>query len=60
MQEITVDIAPNGNPTVSVKGVKGSACKALTAEFEKGLGKKVSSKETKEFYEQQPAQVKQR
>ena len=51
MEEIFVDCDPHGGVAVSVKGVKGSGCKKLTAEFEKSLGKEMSSEKTREYFE---------
>lgn len=46
---ITVEIDADGNPVVSVKGVKGKSCKDLTADLEKALGKVTDSSNTREF-----------
>ena len=51
MEQITVEIDAEGNPTVSVAGVKGSGCKKLTADLEAALGKVTDSKNTREFAE---------
>lgn len=53
-EKIIVDFDENGNPTVSVEGVKGRSCKDLTAALEKALGKVTSDKTTAE-YTQQPS-----
>lgn len=37
-ERITVEIDPEGNPTVTARGVKGEGCKALTAPLEAALG----------------------
>ena len=58
--EITITIDTQGNSTIAVKGVKGSGCKALTKEFEEGLGKTISDTKTKEYHEQQEVQIKAR
>jgi len=58
--EITITIGTDGATKVAVKGVKGRGCKALTAEFEKGLGKVTSDENSKEFYEEQQTQIKAR
>ena len=50
-EEITVTIAPDGEVKVSVKGVKGKACKALTKGLEAALGEVGHSQATKEAYE---------
>lgn len=59
-EEIIIDVAPNGEVKLEVKGVKGRGCKALTKEFEESLGKKVSDVETKEIYEQERIPAKNR
>lgn len=51
MQEVTTTIQTDGSSKIEVKGVKGRSCTALTADFEKALGKKVSDTPTKEMYE---------
>lgn len=52
-EEITVDIAPDGEITVSVAGHAGPGCRDLTAQFEAALGETVSDRKTPE-YAQQP------
>jgi hypothetical protein len=51
MEQVTVEIDADGNPTVKVTGVKGSGCKKLTADLEAALGKVTDSKNTREFAE---------
>lgn len=50
-EEITITIDAQGNVEVSVKGVKGQGCKALTREIEKALGKVTADKKTREYHE---------
>ena len=50
-EEITVTISPDGNVKVSVKGVKGKSCKALTKGLEAALGDVEHSQVTREIYE---------
>jgi len=50
-KEIIIEATPEGAVTISVKGVKGQACKDLTAAFEKALGKVVKVEKTKEWNE---------
>lgn len=38
IQEIEVEILPDGKVEVKVRGVKGQACLDITAEMEKALG----------------------
>jgi Protein of unknown function (DUF2997) len=54
MIEVIMDIAPDGKVKTTVKGVKGSACKALTKDYEQGLGKIISDSTTSEFHEVEP------
>ncbi len=52
MQEIEVAIDPDGNVSISVKGLKGDGCLALTRDFEAALGGEITSRErTAEAYE---------
>lgn len=48
-EEITITITPEGETEVSVAGVKGQGCKALTDALEKALGTVVSDRTTDEF-----------
>lgn len=48
MREIIIDIDENAEVTVSVKGVRGKGCKALTKAVEQALGTVVDTKFTKE------------
>ncbi len=58
--DIVIDVAPNGEVKIEVKGFKGAGCKALTKEFEESLGKKISSVDTKEVYESERIPVRNR
>ena len=52
LQEIEVEISKSGEVSIHVKGVKGEACLALTADLEAALGGQVVSRErTAEIYE---------
>lgn len=55
MQEVFMDFDDNGNPVISVKGVKGKACKALTADLEKSLGEVITETHTPEYNEREVA-----
>jgi hypothetical protein len=50
-EEITVAISPSGDVKVSVKGIKGKACKALTKHLEESFGDAQKSDTTPEYYE---------
>lgn len=58
--KIITEIHPDGSVKVRVEGVKGSACKALTKEFEEGLGVITSDVPTKEMHEHEAATIKAR
>jgi len=53
LQEILMDFDENDNPVISVKGVKGKACRALTADLEQKLGKVISTEHTPEYNERE-------
>lgn len=60
-EKVIFEIDLKGNTKLTVKGVRGKGCKALTADFENGLGIVTSDKSTNEMYEQeQPQTVKAR
>jgi Protein of unknown function (DUF2997) len=50
--EIIVEIDKDGSVTVSVRGMKGSGCRALTKDLEKALGRTVEDHATRELTEQ--------
>lgn len=49
LEEIFLDFDSNANPVITVKGVRGKACKALTADIEKALGKSINEEHTREY-----------
>lgn len=49
-KQVTAEIK-NGEVVLTVGGVKGKACKELTAEYERACGTLVESKDTKEMTE---------
>lgn len=49
--EIIIDVPLKGPVSVTVSGVKGKGCKALTADFEKELGSVTKDALTKEYHE---------
>lgn len=50
MQQILVDISPEGEVKVQAEGVTGSGCKELTKALEQALGKTVSDQKKPEFF----------
>jgi|GEM_PF-5259113 len=50
-QQITVTITPDGRATVTVSGVSGPSCKALTKGLERALGATTETRDTAEYYE---------
>lgn len=54
MHQVIIEIdSATAAVTVSVKGVKGKACKALTLPVEEALGETTSSKPTAEYSQQE-------
>ena len=53
MQEITVTVKSDGSTEVSVKGVRGKGCEALTQALEGALGESKSKKRTGDYHAQQ-------
>jgi acylphosphatase len=51
-EQIIVEVSPSGEVKVSVKGVKGKACKDLTKKIEEALGEASNVKETEEYYQE--------
>jgi hypothetical protein len=54
LQEISVVIDPAGNVEIRVQGVKGTRCLDLTAQLERDLGEKISSREHTDEYDELP------
>lgn len=52
METVTIIVAADGTATVGVECVKGSACKDLTKDIERALGKTVKDVPTSEMKEQ--------
>lgn len=52
MEEHTIEINPQGQTTITVKGVKGKSCQDVTRKLEEALGQTASDQRTSEFYEQ--------
>jgi hypothetical protein len=50
-EEVFMDFDENNEPVLSVKGVKGKACEALTEPLERKLGKVTSKQRTREYNE---------
>lgn len=57
---IEIEITPEGETTVSVKGVKGKSCEKITEAIEHALGKASETRRTSEYSapEQNAQQVK--
>jgi hypothetical protein len=51
VEKIEITIAPGGDTTISVEGVKGKGCTDLTKAIEKALGKVVKDEKTSEYRE---------
>lgn len=49
----TIEIGLDGDVQITVKGIKGKACKDATRQVEEALGRTVSSTPTGEFYERE-------
>lgn len=49
-EEIVIDVV-DGDIVVAGKGIKGSECKSLTAEFEREMGRVEASRKTAEYFE---------
>jgi hypothetical protein len=49
--ELEIEIGPDGETTVHVKGIKGKKCEGYVKLFEGVLGKVHDSKRTSEYYE---------
>lgn len=50
-EEITIDVAPNGDVKVEGHNIKGADCKTLTTEIERALGAVVSTVKKPEFHQ---------
>jgi len=48
---LDIEIAPNGQVKIHVKGVKGQACLEYARVFEEMLGKIIHLEHTSEYYE---------
>jgi hypothetical protein len=53
-------VSPTGETEISVKGVKGKSCKALTKNLEEALGGVSKTTETREFHESEQTRVQHR
>lgn len=51
MEEIIINFDEQGNPDISVQGVKGKVCTDITKFLETALGNKQSDIKTREYYE---------
>lgn len=55
METVIVEIDPDAKITVSVDGVRGPGCKALTAAIERALGRTVDDRQTPAFIQEADA-----
>lgn len=56
---IEILIAPDGKSTVQTRGFAGSDCREASKFLEEALGQRASEQLTAEFYQSQPAQLRQ-
>ncbi|MBU0552278.1 DUF2997 domain-containing protein [Myxococcota bacterium] len=52
-QEIEIQISPDGEISLHVKGLSGEACLELTQALEAQLGEVVDRQKTSEYYQQE-------
>lgn len=52
-QEIEIQISPDGEISLHVKGLSGEACMDLTKALEAQLGEVVDRQKTSEYYQQE-------
>ena len=52
MQQVKIDISPEGEVKVEGQNVQGASCQALTKEIEAALGRTVADVKKPEFYKQ--------
>jgi hypothetical protein len=60
MEEITVDVAPDGSVNITTKGFRGRACKTATKPLEEALGVVTKDVDTPEMHLQEQVQTKAR
>jgi len=60
MEEILIDVAPDGSVTISTKGFRGKSCKAATKPLEEALGIVLKDTDTPEMHLTEPVQAKAR
>ena len=60
MQEIIVDVSPEGKVNISTKGFAGKSCKEATKAMEDALGAVVKDVETPEMHQQEAVRTKAR
>lgn len=57
MEELLIQVNPDGSIQITVKGIKGRACKDVTRQIERALGHVVSDKPTSEMHETEVKRV---
>jgi hypothetical protein len=58
VEEIIIDIDPEGNVRIEGKGIKGPDCLKLTAAIEEAIGTVTSRQKTAEFFQTPPIKRK--
>ncbi len=51
MEEMTINIGPDGEVQITVKGVKGKSCKDVTKQIEAALGKVTKDTPTPDMWQ---------
>lgn len=53
MQEVIVNVDPEGGVKVEAKGVHGSSCQSLTKSLEDAVGRTTADQKKPEYFQQQ-------
>jgi acylphosphatase len=57
VQQVIVNVDPDGNVKVEAAGVKGQGCQALTRAIEQALGTTTADTKKSEYYQQEQARA---